>query len=88
MIKKQKVKFFRGDKRPGNQNIIDLYYRKKMVKTNKNIVWQVIEYPNKKVVAEYFFEEDAHKLVNFQNKHKVWRAQGGIPSFLYINISK
>jgi hypothetical protein len=43
---------------------------------------------NKKVVAEYFFEEDAHKLVSFQNKHKVWQAQGGIPSFLYINISK
>jgi len=56
--------------------------------TNKNIIWQVVEYPRKKVVAEYFFEEDAHKLVNFQNKHKVWQAQGGIPSFLYINISK
>ena len=88
MSKKQKVRFHKGDKRPGNQNIIDLYYRKKMVKTNKNIIWQVIEYPRKKVVAEYFFEEDAHKLVNFQNKHKVWQAQGGIPSFLYINISK
>ena len=88
MSKKQKVRFHKGDKRPGNHNIIDLYYRKKMVKTNKNIIWQVVEYPRKKVVAEYFFEEDAHKLVNFQNKHKVWQSQGGIPEFLYINISK
>jgi hypothetical protein len=88
MSKKQKVRFHKGDKRPGNQNITDLHYRKRMVKTNKNIIWQVVEYPRKKVVAEYFFEEDAHKLVNFQNKHKVWQAQGGIPDFLYINISK
>ena len=51
-----------------------------------NIIWQVVEYPRKKVVAEYFFEEDAHKLVNFQNKHKVWQAQGGIPSFLWIRV--
>jgi hypothetical protein len=71
MPKKQKVRFYRGDKRPGN-----------------HIIWQVVEHPTKNVVAEYFFEEDAHRLVKFQNKHKVWQSQGGIPKFLYINISK
>ena len=86
--KTQKVRFHKGDQRPGNRNIKDLNYRKKMVKRDKDFIWQVVEYPNKKVVAEYFFEEDAHKLVNFQNKHKVWQSQGGIPEFLYINISK
>jgi len=88
MVKKQKVKFFRGDKRPGNQNVQTLHYRKKMIKRGKEFIWQVIEQPHNKVVAEYFFEEDAQKIVSFQNKHKVWQSQGGIPEFLYINISK
>jgi hypothetical protein len=57
-----------------------------MKKKNGDIIWQVLEYPNKKVIAEYFFEEDAHKLVKFQNKHKVWNLEGGIPKFLHISI--
>jgi len=57
-----------------------------MKKVDGDIIWQVLEYPNKKVVAEYFFEEDAHKLVKFQNKNKVWKLEGGIPKFLYISI--
>jgi len=88
MPKKQKVRFHRGDKRPGNHNLETLYYRKKFIKKGNDIIWQVVEHPTKNVVAEYFFEEDAHRLVKFQNKHKVWQSQGGIPKFLYINISK
>lgn len=88
MPKKQKVRFHKGDKRPGNNNLRTLHYRKKMVKRGNDIIWQVIELPNKNVVAEYFFEEDAHRLVKFQNKYKVWQQSGGIPKFLYINISK
>lgn len=86
MSKKQKVKFHKGDKRPGNQTLKDLHYRKKMIKKNDDIIWQVLEYPNKNVVAEFFFEEDAHKVVKFQNKFKTWKLEGGIPKFLYIKI--
>tara|TARA_R110001592_G_scaffold92224_1_gene269057 strand:+ start:1095 stop:1355 length:261 start_codon:yes stop_codon:yes gene_type:complete len=86
MAKNQKVKFHRGDKRPGDQQKKDLHYRKKMTKKNGDIIWQVLEYPNKVVVAEYFFEEDAHRLVKFQNKNKVWNLEGGIPKFLHITL--
>jgi len=86
MPKKQKVRFHKGDKRPGNQTLSDLHYRKRMKKKDGDIIWQVLEYPNKVVIAEFFFEEDAHKLVKFQNKHKVWKLEGGIPKFLYISI--
>jgi len=88
MVKKQKVRFHKGDRRPGNHTIKDIHYRKKMIKHKGDIIWQVLEYPKKNVVAEYFFEEDAHNLCKFQNKHKVWANDGGIPKFLYINISK
>jgi len=57
-----------------------------MTKKNGDIIWQVLEYPNKVVVAEYFFEEDAHRLVKFQNKNKVWNLEGGIPKFLHITL--
>ena len=82
MAKKQKVRFHKGDRRPNNLQP-NLSYTKKMVKRGKDIIWQVIEKPNKNVVSEYFFEEDAHKLVKFQNKNQVFSNNGGIPSFLY-----
>ena len=84
MPKTQKVRFRKGDKRPGNFNGT-LSYTKKMIKKRKNIYWQVIEKPTKNIVWEGFFEEDAHKLVKFQNKNKVWQVNGGIPKFLCIN---
>ena len=37
MAKKQKVRFHKGDKRPGNQTIKDLHYRKRMKKKNGDI---------------------------------------------------
>ena len=85
MPKKQKVKFHRGDRRPGKFEGT-LSYTKKMVKKRKTIYWQVIEEPTNNVVAEYFFEEDAHKLVKFQNKNKVWLVSGGIPKFLWTRV--
>ena len=85
MPKTQKVRFRKGDKRPGNFNGT-LSYTKKMIKKRKNIYWQVIEKPTKNIVWEGFFEEDAHKLVKFQNKHKVWQVNGGIPKFLWTRI--
>jgi len=87
MVKKktQKVRFHRGDRRPNNSQP-KLSYEKVMKKKNKNIFWQVIEKPTNKIVAEYFFEEDAFNLVKFQNKNQVWEPNGGIPSFLWIRV--
>jgi hypothetical protein len=55
-----------------------------MKKRNRKILWTVIEQPNSKIIAEFFFEEDAQRVADFQNKHRVWEQNGGIPSFLYI----
>ena len=79
--KTQKVRFHKGDKRPG-PNMKDLHYIKKMIKRGRKIVWQVIEKPKDKIVSEFFFEEDASSLVKFQNKHRVWLENGGVPDFL------
>ena len=83
--KTQKVRFHKGDRRPNNLQP-ELSYTKKMIKRGKEIIWQVVEKPTKNVISEYFFEEDAHKLVKFQNKHKVWHANGGIPKFLWTRV--
>ena len=85
MPKTQKVRFRKGDKSPGNFEGT-LSYTKKMIKKRKNIYWQVIEKPTKNIIWEGFFEEDAHKLVKFQNKHKVWQVNGGIPKFLWTRV--
>ena len=85
MAKKQKVKFHKGDKRTGPVEY-NLSYTKKMKKVKKDIIWQVIEKPTNNIIAECFFEEDAFKLVKFQNKHKVWQPNGGIPRFLWTRV--
>ena len=56
-----------------------------MVKRGRKILWQVKERPTNNIVGTYFFEEDADKLVKFQNKHRVWEMNGGIPRFLWNN---
>ena len=88
--KTQKVRFHKGDKRPGGSNLKeeDLYYTKKMIKKGRKIVWHIIEHPRKVIVKECFFEEDASDFVKFQNKHKVWLINGGIPDFLCFKGEK
>ena len=81
----QKVKFHKGDRRPNNEQP-KLSYIKKMKKVKRDIIWEVIEKPTEKIIAQFFFEEDAHKLVKFQNKHRVWEPNGGIPGFLWIRV--
>jgi len=83
--KLQKVKFRKGDRRP-RSDYPNLSYEKKMKKKGKDIIWQVYERPTNSMIAEYFFEEDAHKLVKFQNKTQVWKNSGGIPKFLWIRV--
>tara|TARA_B100000900_G_scaffold121474_1_gene102481 strand:+ start:61 stop:324 length:264 start_codon:yes stop_codon:yes gene_type:complete len=80
--KTQKVRFHKGDQRPGRLEK-KLSYIVEMAKEGKKILWHVIEKPTDNVVGKYFFEEDANQLADFQNKHKVWQENGGIPKFLW-----
>jgi hypothetical protein len=81
--KKQKVRFHKGDKRPGGDLKKKLTYTVEMVKEGKKILWHVLEEPTNNIVSKYFFEEDAQKLADFQNKNTVWQENGGIPKFLW-----
>ena len=60
-----------------------LTYSVEMAKEGKKILWHVLEEPTNNVVGKYFFEEDANELADFQNKHRVWQENGGIPKFLW-----
>tara|TARA_B100001778_G_C18268207_1_gene485371 strand:- start:83 stop:364 length:282 start_codon:yes stop_codon:yes gene_type:complete len=86
--KKQKVRFHKGDKRPGNMlGKTKLTYAVDMIKEGRKILWHVIETPTNNVVGKYFFEDDANALADFQNKHKVWQDNGGIPRFLWNYVA-
>jgi hypothetical protein len=84
-MKKQKVRFHRNDKRPGHLGS-QLSYEKKMVKSNNKIMWQAVEQPTGTIIRQSFFEEDIENLVKFQNTHRQWQSNGGIPKFLCDNI--
>ena len=81
--KKQKVRFHKGDSRPAKELKNKLTYSVEMAKEGKKILWHVLEEPTNNVVGKYFFEEDANELADFQNKHRVWQENGGIPKFLW-----
>ena len=85
MVKKQKVRFHRGDRRPYTMKK-KLTYSTEMIKEGKKILWGVREQPTNNVVAKYFFEEDAKKLAEFQDKHKVWQENGGLPKMFWNYI--
>ena len=85
MPRKQKVRFHKGDRKPkSDKEYNDLSYKVKMRKKGRKILWQVIEQPTKNTIAEYFFEEDAQKIADFQNKNQVWKLSGGIPKMFWI----
>jgi len=63
----------------------NLNYKTKMIKKQGEIIWQVIEHPTKSVILESFFEEDCQQLADFQNKHQVWKYNGGLPAFLCVD---
>ena len=86
MPKKQKVRFHKGDRKPrSDKEYGELSYKVKMKKRGRKILWQVIEQPTKNTIAEYFFEEDARKIADFQNKNQVWKLSGGIPKMFWTN---
>ena len=82
---KQKVRFSRNDKRPAKYKY-KLSYETKMVKKGRKILWQVVEKPTGSIISETFFEEDADKLAQFQNKHKVWQENGGVVKHLCVRV--
>ena len=85
MPKTQKVRFNKGDRRPYTMKK-KLTYSTEMIKEGKKILWGVREQPTNNIVAKYFFEEDAKKLTEFQDKHKVWQENGGIPKMFWNYI--
>ena len=64
--------------------MIKLRYSKRLRKRGGKMYWQVIERPTNVLIGEYFFEEDAKQIVDFQNKNQVWAVNGGVPDFLSI----
>tara|TARA_B100001057_G_C22725055_1_gene901359 strand:+ start:116 stop:391 length:276 start_codon:yes stop_codon:yes gene_type:complete len=83
----QKVRFHKGDKKPGGREVKDLSYSTKLIKRGRKMVWQLIEKPTNSIINEYFFEEDAQKIADFQNKNKVWKVNGGVPPFLCLKYN-
>jgi len=61
-------------------------YEKKLSKFEGTMRWLVIERPTGSIVSAYTFEDEAETVVDFQNKHKVWAAHGGLPT--YITLGK
>ena len=64
--------------------MIKLRNSKRLRKRGGKMFWQVIERPTNVLIGEYFFEEDAKQIVDFQNKNQVWAINGGVPDFLSI----
>ena len=64
--------------------MIKLRYSKRLRKRGGKMFWQVIERPTNVLIGEYFFEEDAKQIVDFQNKNQVWAINGCVPDFLSI----
>ena len=61
------------------------HYEKKMSKRKgKGVRWLVIERPTGSIIAEEIFEDKAQVVVDFQNKHKVWAPQGGVPAYIAL----
>ena len=59
-------------------------YEKKLSKRDGILSWLVIERPTGSIINSFTFEEDAQEIVDFQNKHKVWAACGGLPQYLTL----
>ena len=76
----------RRERKPAKLSTIELKYEKKLAKKGNEVYWRVIEYPKNVVVAEYFFEEDASRMMIFQNENQIFKGEGGIPEMLYIKL--
>jgi len=62
----------------------NIKYEKKLSKYKGTMRWLVIERPTGSIVSAYTFEDEAETVVDFQNKHKVWAPQGGVPAYIAL----
>ena len=62
----------------------NIKYEKKLSKYKGTMRWLVIERPTGSIVSAYTFEDEAQTVVDFQNKHKVWAPQGGVPAYIAL----
>lgn len=77
MFKRRKKQRYKKPTKPPVLN-----YTYKPVKKGNDMYFEV--YENAKVIAKYFFEDDAKRIVNFQNKNQVWRMNEGVPNWLTL----
>ena len=69
--------------KPARKRKPSIYYKTEMVKVKNKILWRAVEMPSKLVLKESFFEEDAKKLVKFQNQNKTF-GKFGFPKFFDV----
>ena len=81
--KKVSMKKKRRTRKSNIESYPKLKYETKPIKKGRKILWHVIESPSKNVVAKCEFKDDAEHLVEFHNKHQVWRVNMGIPKMLW-----
>ena len=62
----------------------NIKYEKKLSKYKGTMRWLVIERPTGSIVSAYTFEDEAETVVDFQNKHKLWAPQGGVPAYIAL----
>ena len=83
-MNKRKNKKVYEKKPPRGPSKDSFSYEKKLSKWDGKLSWLVIERPTGSIIASRTFEEDAQEVVDFQNKHKVWAACGGLPQYLTL----
>ena len=83
-MNKRKNKRVYEKKPPRGPSKDSFSYEKKLSKRDGKISWLVIERPTGSIINSFTFEEDALEIVDFQNKHKVWAACGGLPQYLTL----
>ena len=83
-MNKRKNKRVYEKKPPRGPSKESFSYEKKLSKMDGILSWLVIERPTGSIINSFTFEEDAQEVVDFQNKHKVWAASGGLPQYLTV----
>ena len=80
-----RTRHFPGDRKPGKSISKDkMFYEKKLSKHKGQMRWLVIEKPTGSILCVTAFEDEAKKVADFQNKHKVWAPQGGVPAYIAL----
>ena len=80
-----KVRTFPGDRKPAKTvSKRKMFYETKLSKWKGKMRWLVIERPTGSILTATYFEDEAKRLADFQNKHKQWVHNGGVVKSLTI----